>query len=74
MPEAATLRSLHGGVAMPPTLAQPAPTIPRGFGQKLPVPGDRWPMPQAAVTIIALSVCGWLLLVQGGRAVLALMQ
>ncbi len=57
---------------MPPSIARPDQTIPRGFGQPLPVRDDRWPIPRAAVTILALSVCFWLLLVYGGRAVLTL--
>ena len=61
-------------LTQPDQLARPDQAIPRGFGQPLPLRGDRWPMPRAAVAIIALSVCGWLLLVHGGRAVLTLVQ
>ena len=59
---------------MPQSLARPATAVPRGFGQPLPVHDDRWPLPLAAAAILALSVCSWLLLVQGGRAVLTLLQ
>ena len=47
--------------------AQPEPVFPRSFGQRAPAPGDRWPMPLAAAAILAMSLAGWVALIQLGR-------
>jgi len=61
-----------------PTLSHPGRSlsagtaVPRDFGQRRPIQGDRWPMPLAAAAILGLSVTFWFVLIQAGRTTLAL--
>ena len=55
-----------------PTLAPADATAPRGFNERPPADAERWPVQHAIAAILALSLVSWLVLIQGGRALLAL--
>ena len=52
--------------------ARPIDALPRRFGQPAIGPDDRWPLPLATLAVLGLSLGGWIALVQGARALLAL--
>ena len=51
-------------------LARSEQILPRAFGERAPAPDDRWPMPLAAAAIMGMSVAGWVLLLEAGRALI----
>jgi hypothetical protein len=46
--------------------------MPRDFGRHAAPEADRWPVPLAGAFILAVSGTAWLLIFQGGRALVSL--